>query len=689
MALRSSLLLALLTGCACNGGKGSQGAVPQGVRAKPDTPASGRAAAPVAVGRPPLSEPPPLSAKALAQARQAFRRGVRLGQIAGRPQVGAAGDPIVDRSMVASILPIGEPASKVANDRKIHVFNSLFARVPSAQLKPDGSLRVSYATTRPSPAASVYFGNFVPEEALRLPRYRLRSSSLTSEPGGREHALELDLRLLLHPSNDVAQVAARGRGELVWRLEALDPQDGTARVYDGVTAFRCEPAPCRPGARFVQLPSIWLGPFVDQVGPRTATVSWSTDVPTAGALLLVDSRGSTRSVGAASSGLQHEVELAELQPGTRYRYYVQSVDRRGEVSQSRGASFRTAPASSQAPIRFVVLSDSRSGMGSADERYAGSNRRVLEHLLLRALDTDPHFVVFVGDLIDGYTTEPGLFRHQLQAWKRVTSLIGAHVPIYEVMGNHEALLEVWQAGWAIDRPGAEGAEVQFAEQFVNPRNGPSPSRREAPPYLENVYSFDVGAAHMTVINSNYWWRSHPHRNDHPRASQGQREGWVDDTQLAWLDADLAKARARGARHLFVFTHEPGFPNGGHVYDAMYWGGRVPEVLQQRERLFRILGRHRVCAIFHGDEHNYSRLQVDAELVAGMKHPVWQIITGGAGAPYYVQDHSTPWARKVARFDSRQHLVRIGLDAQGVALEALSLTGDPIERLPLKTCQPST
>ena len=48
-------------------------------------------------------------------------------------------------------------------------------------------------------------------------------------------------------------------------------------------------------------------------------------------------------------------------------------------------------------------------------QFAGSNREILTQLLTRAALDDPSFVVFVGDLIDGYVTEPRVFQWQLDA----------------------------------------------------------------------------------------------------------------------------------------------------------------------------------------------------------------------------------------------------------------------------------
>jgi hypothetical protein len=441
--------------------------------------------------------------------------------------------------------------------------------------------------------------------------------------------------------------------------------------------------PCGKDASFVQLPAFTLPPQVDLVGSDQATVSFSTDAATHAVVVAQAEGEDLRRFSAERPGTRHEIELLGLMPDTRYRYQVLVIDRRGEVTAGRSATFRTAPAPDdrQAPVTFVALSDARSGIGSTDERYAGTNSRAVRELLGRSLEYEPRFALFVGDLVDGYTTEPGSFRFELHGWVHATAPVGAYLPIYEGMGNHEALVEAWEAGWAIDRGGSESAEAAFGQFVVNPLNGPQPAAG-APPYAENVYSFDHGAVHVAVVNSNYWWRSHPDRDDHPALPRGQREGWVNDVTIEWLDQDLATARRRGARHLFVATHEPGFPSGGHTADAMYWDGEVPDVLRQRDRFFRVLGKHGVAILFCGDEHNYSRTRVDEDLVPQLDAPVWQIVTGGAGAPYHAQDRGVPWADRVFAFDVRQHFVVVDTGPERMVVEVVSETGEKLDQFEL-------
>ncbi|MEO0322658.1 MAG: metallophosphoesterase family protein [Myxococcota bacterium] len=632
-----------------------------------------------------LDRPPVMDAESEALLRLAAREGAPA--VPETPGVGEPRPPLAER-------PTGPPLGgstlyamfthrlvRDAPETKGQTAERLLRVEPVLRLAPDGTATVTFETLRPIPAATVYFGHRLPQDPLGLPRYRQASTSMEDRadvPGGYRYVVRLDGKRVLRPRYDAAGVLRKKRGVLAWRLEMLDALEGTSRVIDAETAFRCDPCDGQEPA-FVQLPSLRLGSFVDRVGTSSAIVSFATDAATAAQVsVAAEGQGEAPVFASATPGTRHEVLLEGLEPGTRYRYQPIVVDARGEVHVHRGGTFATEP-TGLTRFEFVALSDSRSGLGPADTQYGGTNAEVLRALLQGAVARGrPRAIVFAGDLIDGYTTWPRSYVFELEMWQRAVQPVHAHVPIYEVMGNHEALLDVWANGWAAAQtePSAEGL---FAEAFVNPTGSPE-AAPGAPPYRENTYAFDLGSAHLVALNSNYRYRSHPGQDGHPAGPEGNREGWLDDATLAWLDADLAAAREAGQQHLFVFAHEPGFPNGGHVQDALYWNGEVPEVLAQRAKLYGILGRHGVTAIVHGDEHNYSRLLVDAEtLGAPMERPVWQLISGGAGAPYYAQDRELPWSAKVAAFDTRQHYLRFLVDGERCTVEAVSREGGRIDR----------
>lgn len=150
------------------------------------------------------------------------------------------------------------------------------------------------------------------------------------------------------------------------------------------------------------------------------------------------------------------------------------------------------------------------------------------------------------------------------------------------------------------------------------------------------------------------------------------------------------ARAGGARHIFVFVHEPAFPNGGHVQDSL-WGGGEAEGVKARDLFWRTVTQAGATAVFSGHEHNYSRTLIDSKTPVHrdgsanpeFAKPAWQITQGAAGAPFYPRDLTAPWARSVKKFVAHTWsycLVRVR--GQRVSLETYSYTGELLDQAEL-------
>jgi len=563
--------------------------------------------------------------------------------------------------------------------RPLRVHNLVVKRRPTAVLAEDGRIIVRTQSDRDLVGGRVDFGarirDFGPPDRI----YR-KTVPVRLLDGGFVRA-ELPMEALLRPKYDVDRVRASGRGIVAIRLRLLDRGLGAERSEDLDLPFRCAERPCAletPGQRMIQLPSIRLGPFVDRVDEDGAVISFETDVPTTARVVVLGARGFEARFDAESAATRHEVDLENLAPDTAHRYWVFVQDGRGEAHEAVEGAFRTPPAD-PTRLKFAVMSDSRSGLGEPAASYRGSNRRALSDLSARILSRGAEFVVFVGDLVNGYTTEPAAYRYELEGFFQAIQPVASRIPFYEAMGNHEALIEAWSSGFLNDRPGDVNSQSVLRELVVNPTNAPEPEMEGAPAYLETVFSFDYGSVHLAVVNTNYWFRSHHERTDHPRFGMGVREGYLTDGQLEWLREDLARARARGAEHLFVFTHEPAFPAAGHVDDAMYWNARFPEVLERRNQFWKILSDFEVVAALFGDEHSYTRALIDESVDGSFAQPVWQLVSGGAGAPYYALDESVPWIGAIRAFRADHHFCELTVDGPRVELRVVNRMGQVIDR----------
>jgi phosphodiesterase/alkaline phosphatase D-like protein len=118
----------------------------------------------------------------------------------------------------------------------------------------------------------------------------------------------------------------------------------------GITLAIPPVSAAQPG-RAIQITN---GPVIETADDHSATIAWSTNVPSSNQVWYgTDMNNLNQSAEAPySSGDTHRVQLTNLKPGTTYYFQVESAQGRGArgEAESQGVmSFRT-PASGQPPI---------------------------------------------------------------------------------------------------------------------------------------------------------------------------------------------------------------------------------------------------------------------------------------------------------------------------------------------------
>lgn len=197
----------------------------------------------------------------------------------------------------------------------------------------------------------------------------------------------------------------------------------------------------------------------------------------------------------------------------------------------------------------------------------GDNRSgddVYKKVLGMVMERRPDFVINVGDQI----IHPG----DLSEWDNFWKLSGpVNVPYFLTVGNHDA--------------NNKKSEDLYKEQVDLPGN-------------ELYYSFTAGNSLFIVLDTYF-------------TDQNKK---ITAEQYAWLEKLL---ESTDRRHKFVFLHHPLYPDG------FGFSGCLDAYPKERDRLQRLLVKHRVATVFAGHLHLYLRKTFN-----GMS----QIITGGAGAP---------------------------------------------------------
>ena len=491
------------------------------------------------------------------------------------------------------------------------------------------------------------------------------------------------------------------KGTLGYRIA---DQSG-AFLYDGIVSFS-------GNGPFKVEPTMVEGPFIDLVSSNSAVISFTLNQAASASIQVGD-----KNFNSPKATL-HEVPVDGLNPDTQYDYSI-SVG-----VNSFDFSFRTAPAlGTRKPFVFTYASDSRSGNGGGERDLWGANFYIMKRIMALNKAKDVAFMQFTGDLINGYLTNTEGTDVQYANWKRAIQPFAHYIPVYEAMGNHEALNRRFYSRddrvfIAIDRfpYETESSEAIFAKNFVNPTNGPvsedgatydpDPDQMDFPSYSENVYYYQYDNVAVVVMNSDYWYS--------PSAQNiqfvgGGLHGYIMDNQLAWLSQTLDELEQQEhIDHVFITQHTPFFPNGGHVADDMWYRGDntwrpyvagaplEKGIIERRDQLLELLVNKssKVIAILTGDEHNYARTEIGPDTnihpedyapeKVQLSRTIYQINNGAAGAPYYAQEE-TPWTPFVSGFTTQNALVFFQVDGKSLKMEVIN--PDTLEKFDELTLRP--
>lgn len=560
--------------------------------------------------------------------------------------------------------------------QKIESNDLVLLDVPTVKMKGDMKVKLTFKTKIKCPATKVYYGVFEPDQLLQEPRYR-RAVKEDLDGKHKKHKVTIDLKSLMNPVIDVANLADNQGGIIAYRIEIYNPKRAQSWAYNGRFAFQNNEI----------VPVITQGPFVDQITDNSAVISWDTDLPVRG---IVHTDGKSFVESGDKNGTHFEVNITDLKPNEKYLYEVE-ISADNHTSRTREFYFKT-PGKDLDSFSFAVMGDSRVGVGGGERQLGGVNFRVVSRFTQDAFNRGIDFFIHTGDMVNGNTTSSKDLEMQLDAYKNAMEPVGHYIPFYEVMGNHELTLDIYKdgsrSGLKFDKTGENSSEACFARAFVNPTNGPAMESFGTPSYSESVYHFDYGHCRFIVFNNNYWF------SNRPEEWGGNLEGYVLDEQFHWLLQTFLKAgKDDSIEQIYLFAQEPMFPNGGHVGDGMWYNGGDPErnggidrryVVERRDKIWEAFcATGKAVAANFGDEHCYHRTLITSRINHSFKQPVWQIVSGGAGAPFYMQEEGLPWTQDVKKFSTQSHYTLFRVDGSRVTLNVYSLTGQLLDEAVLQ------
>jgi hypothetical protein len=286
--------------------------------------------------------------------------------------------------------------------------------------------------------------------------------------------------------------------------------------------------------------------------------------------------GTTDALGqkrVSAPGKRHRFDIAGLPPNGDVFYRVSAG-----VSRSQVYSFHTLPGPG-ATVRIGVYGDVRGGHAT--------HRKLVGQMLREGLD----MVGVTGDMV-----LHGADEADWQRFFAVTRELLATLPYMPAVGNHDV-------GWG-------GAHENADDIFALPQG---PAGRPTGTYW---YSRDISDIHLVFLDSNSYERA---------------------DQEAWLEQDLAAARANKVRAILVFTHDGPYARGYHGGSAI-----------ARDRYVPILTKHKVDLIFAGHDHIYQRGEL-----RGLRY----VVSGGGGASLYGIRCGVDGRPKCATDDGMQFVAR--------------------------------
>jgi predicted phosphodiesterase len=314
-----------------------------------------------------------------------------------------------------------------------------------------------------------------------------------------------------------------------WRIDEVHD----ANVYPGtVWSFTTEPAVSKgpyliyPGIN-TQMTVLWQLPLT-----QNCTLAWGTDT--------TYSTGNTATTEYGTDH-QHRYTITGLTPGTKYYYKVTTP-----LIELAG-SFRTAPATDAATVKFMVYGDTRTNadshavIASAVNSLYGSDSGYQTMMLLS------------GDWVNSDDeinwTEEYFNRNYSSALQ-----MQANIPIIGCMGNHETM----GAGTMV-------YDKYWPYPYVAPVSG-------------RYWSFDYGPVHIVVVDQYFSYAP-------------------GSPQYTWLVNDLSTSTKKWK---MILLHQPGWCAGGsHGNDAS-----VQTYIQP------LCEQYGVQVVFAGHNHYYSRAVVN-------------------------------------------------------------------------------
>jgi predicted phosphodiesterase len=460
---------------------------------------------------------------------------------------------------------------------------------------------------------------------------------------------------------------------------------------------------------FLVQPYLQLGNHPQRANPDRLTLLWQAPVNTSSYLVELRLRPQLAwvrldapqhrrmRIEGLPAAIEYRQELTGLEPGKTFEYRV-LVD-----GAARFSATARAPRAAGEPTRFAIT-------GDAAEGTAG--QLAIARQMYRA---HPDLVFICGDIVYPRGLGSNYLQYFFPVYNAEHTPLLRSIPFVAAPGNHDLGI----SSEALDGLDRYPDAMAYFYDFAEPLNG-SPavagSLRHAVvggggphraaflqaagnqfPRMVN-FSFDYGAAHWTVLDSNYY------------------EDWNNRSLRDWVHHDLHNSHARWK--FVAFHHAPFHSSNAHQED------------QWMRRLCDIFESEGVDVVWAGHVHNYQRsrplrfktsapilatpppgppdltvgavpprehVRLHGQVVPGQfdidrnydgkahTHPrgIIYIVTGAGGADLYdapIEHQPATWKPYTVRFIAHTHsFTQVDLDAHHLTATEIGEDGKAVDR----------
>jgi Calcineurin-like phosphoesterase/Purple acid Phosphatase, N-terminal domain len=304
---------------------------------------------------------------------------------------------------------------------------------------------------------------------------------------------------------------------------------------------------------------ITRGPYLQTSTPTSIIIRWRTDEPTESLVHYGTAPTNLHSIaGELFPSTEHVVEIAGLNPNTRYYYSVGDLDE--EIAWGPEYHFFTHPVpGTSKPTRIWAI-------GDCGTFNTGAGNQVGVRDAYYNFATGRHTDVWLALGDNAYYTGTDA-EYQANFFDIYTSLFRKST-LWSTLGNHDTYSPV------------EGAQLPYFDIFSFPRFGEAGGVASG---TEKYYSFDYANIHFVCLDSELSDRT------------------PDGAMLSWLRSDL---EANSSDWIIAYWHSPPYSKGSHDSDNLF--DNFGNMTDMRANAVRLLEEYGVDLVLSGHSHIYER-----------------------------------------------------------------------------------